>query len=531
MRTRAIAVGSLLSLAAWLGFCAIEVAAGPPSRGGVQRLKQSTVDTVDWVGAACPVTGTLAIPAYHLRFHDGWVAFSSHGAREEFRKHRSDYLAQAHAQLVLTGQYRQSRCPQSNRRVHPAIFVALGGLDVFFSDDASRTRFLALDEDDRTRHVLGAEQFSHFFTPVAVADQLSRKRLVKHDEDSSQDDPRTEADVARINQILFPAMQAQDRNWKRLMELPAVVGHTSTLDANGKPIIQLMLKESRPQQDYPRIIDGIPVVSEVVGEMFAMQENGGESDGNDLGVDWHGAMDGNPRWFSRPVPIGVSTGVSFPGGACNGGTIACRLKGKLPDGTPALFLLSCNHVLAGVNLAPLRSPVLQPGKVDNGCIEDLKSSLGTLTAFKQLQFGGLVNRCDAAIVQTDETLVSNATPPDGYGVPSCVVLNPTVGMQVQKVGRTSKRTFGRITGVNTTVVIMHAGGSVLFTGQITVANRAPSSVFTQPGDSGSLLVSDPGRNPVGLLMAGNSTGTLGICNRFSDVQDALSLYQLTVDGE
>jgi len=72
---------------------------------------------------------------------------------------------------------------------------------------------------------------------------------------------------------------------------------------------------------------------------------------------------------------------------------------------------------------------------------------------------------------------------------------------------------------------------VLFTGQLTVSNRAPSTVFTRPGDSGSLVVTDPGRDPVGLLIAGNSTGTVGILNRIQEVLDAFSPLQLTIDGE
>lgn len=519
---------SFLSVILWLGLNPAQTWAGSPRRESARVTRKAAVDSVQWVGAVCPVAGLPVRPAYNLPLYEGWVAFSSEGARKEFEKHRSDHLEEAHSQLVLTGQYRQVRCPQSGRSIQPWSFVAVNGLDVYFADDASRRKFLDSDDEDRANQVLGKRNFTRCFAHVPVEEQASRKRLATPDEDPSDDDPRTEEDVARINRVLFPAMQAQDRNWKRLMDVPDVIGHTSTLDANGKPVIQLLLKESRPGQALPREVDGIPVISEVVGELVAMQGDEGGSEEN-LQVDWHGTMEGNPRWCARPVPIGVSTGVSYPGGNCNGGTIACRLRGFLPDGTPAVFLLSCNHVLAGVNLAPLQSHVLQPAKVDNGCFEDLSTGLGNLTAFKQLQFGGLVNRCDVAIVVTDESLVGNSTPADGYGTPSSVVLNPTVGMLVQKYGRTTKRTYGRITGVNTTVVIMYSAGSVLFTGQITVANRAPSSVFTQPGDSGSLMVSDPGRNPVGLLMAGNSTGTVGICNRFADVLEGLNLYQLTID--
>ncbi len=58
--------------------------------------------------------------------------------------------------------------------------------------------------------------------------------------------------------------------------------------------------------------------------------------------------------------------------------------------------------------------------------------------------------------------------------------------------------------------ITYSSGTARFDDQIIVQS---GSAFILPGDSGSLLVSDPGANPVGLLFAGNSSGTLAIANR------------------
>jgi hypothetical protein len=46
-----------------------------------------------------------------------------------------------------------------------------------------------------------------------------------------------------------------------------------------------------------------------------------------------------------------------------------------------------------------------------------------------------------------------------------------------------------------------------------------------------LVVTDPGREPVGLLIAGNSTGTVGILNQIQEVLDAFSSLQVAIDGE
>ncbi len=45
--------------------------------------------------------------------------------------------------------------------------------------------------------------------------------------------------------------------------------------------------------------------------------------------------------------------------------------------------------------------------------------------------------------------------------------------------------------------------------------------------SGSLLVTNPGASPVGLLFAGNQNGSFAVANR---IQDVLSAFGVTGDG-
>jgi hypothetical protein len=477
------------------------------------------------------VTGDPVEPAFTQTLLDGWVSFSSDSAQREFRAHRNDYLLEAHQQLVQTGQFRQKSCPQTGRRQSPWNYLPVDGYDIQFADVQARNEFLKLPESDRLQRVFGAKAFARHFEFVPLEERPVSSERLKVALRRPDGDPRTEAEVAVIERRLAPAMQAQDRNWDRLMAPAGVVGHTASLDDNGKPIIRLLLKSVNDKQKLPTEIDGIPIVPEPVGELFATQQSAGDGQLPDDGIDWHGATSGNPRRVNRPVPIGVSFGVSYPGGTCNGGTIACRLTGVLPDGTPALFLLSCNHVVAGVNQAPIDSHLLQPAKVDNGCIEDEEDYIGTLQMYRVLQLGGLANRVDAGLVRTTESNAGSATPADGYGLPKSQPLTATVGMLVQKYGRTTSRTYGRVTGVNSTIVIAYPAGNVLFRGQLIVSNRAPSTVFTRPGDSGALVVTDPGREPVGLLIAGNSTGTVGILNQIQEVLDAFSSLQVAIDGE
>lgn len=242
----------------------------------------------------------------------------------------------------------------------------------------------------------------------------------------------------------------------------------------------------------------------------------------------------------KPVsPIGVSVGNQYEASA---GTIGCRVK----DSTGRLFILSNNHVLALENTAPLNSWILQPGLYDTGSdILYAWQVVGTLTTYVPITFSRRANnKVDAAIAQIKLwgldpaiPLVATSTPSDGYGTPSTDYLTndelaawfATSQIPVQKYGRTTKWTTGTITSINTTVVVSYSRGQARFVNQIVV--QSPGA-FILPGDSGSLLVTQGSPRPVGLLFAGNSSGTYAVANRIQDVLDALSSTlgsELTID--
>lgn len=238
-------------------------------------------------------------------------------------------------------------------------------------------------------------------------------------------------------------------------------------------------------------------------------------------------------------PIGVSVGNQYEASA---GTIGCRVK----DATGQLYILSNNHVLALENTAPVGSWILQPGLYDTGSdIPYAWQIVGTLTTYVPITFSRLANnKVDAALaaVKTlpDGTpLVDVSTPDDGYGTPASNHLTndelarlfASLGnnIPVQKYGRTTKLTSGNITSINTTVTVSYSRGQARFVNQIVV--QSPSA-FILPGDSGSLLVTQDGNVPVGLMFAGNSSGTYGVANRIDDVLTALGGKlgtELTID--
>ena len=93
------------------------------------------------------------------------------------------------------------------------------------------------------------------------------------------------------------------------------------------------------------------------------------------------------------------------------------------------------------------------------------------------------------------------------------------GMNVHKDGRTTGYTQGVIRDLTADVKIQYEMGVVQFTEQVLIVGTGGS--FSQPGDSGSLIVDRKTQRPVALLFAGSSSHT--IANHLDDVVQALGV--------
>jgi hypothetical protein len=114
---------------------------------------------------------------------------------------------------------------------------------------------------------------------------------------------------------------------------------------------------------------------------------------------------------------------------------------------------------------------------------------------------------------------------EGIGVISSVVKAPSVGLAVEKSGRTTGTTTGTIGSINTSVSVQYQRGCnqgkkfvVSYTNQVVIN----STTFSAGGDSGSLIVSNNATcpQPVALLFAGSSSTT--IANPIGEVLSKLT---------
>lgn len=216
---------------------------------------------------------------------------------------------------------------------------------------------------------------------------------------------------------------------------------------------------------------------------------------------------------SRPAQPGTSIGNVAVTAGTFGGVVVDRLTGQHA-------ILSNNHVLADNNQAPLGSSVVQPGPADGGRAP--ADTVATLTRFVPIVIEARgSNTVDAAIaIPLDPSLIGNqplnAVPPPsgahpGVGLlwggdgatrsnwtplravlaalnldlpPNGALLDPAPGLALQKTGRTTERTTGRVQEIHATlrVYIPALGGTAVFRDQFT------TTCMSAGGDSGSVGV-------------------------------------------
>lgn len=211
----------------------------------------------------------------------------------------------------------------------------------------------------------------------------------------------------------------------------------------------------------------------------------------------------------RPVEGGYSVGHH----RITAGTYATAVTDAMPfPGIPQRFyVLSNNHVLANSNDANIGDPILQPGPFDGGAMP--ADVIARLSRYVPINFAGQPNYVDAAIAEGNFDTLDRQIYWIGY-VRGAVA--PAVGMLVQKTGRTTNYTTGRITAINATVNVNYGGGKVArFERQIL------TTAMSAGGDSGSLVLEYDSNKAVGLLFAGSATVT--VLNDIRYVQQQLGI--------
>ncbi len=284
-------------------------------------------------------------------------------------------------------------------------------------------------------------------------------------------------------------------------------------------VTKKMGKDKLSSQDIiPSSIDGVTTDVIETGRIRAFQDHTGRH---------------------RPAPGGVSIGHY----EITAGTLGC-----LVTRNGEKYILSNNHVLANSNDANIGDPMLQPGPHDGGTPQS--DQIAELTEFVPIEFllpeipsdcklaGSVIallnagsnaigsrtrfriTRPQASTNLVDAAIAHPLNPADvSDEIMEIGTLNgsaeATLGMAIQKSGRTTGYTTGNITQIDVTVNVQYGPGNIAqFTDQLM------AGAMSQGGDSGSAVL-DMDRRLVGLLFAGSESNT--IMNRIQHVFTALNV--------
>lgn len=302
----------------------------------------------------------------------------------------------------------------------------------------------------------------------------------------------------------------------------------------GEQVITVLVTEKKPEytleeeQIIPRELDGVRTDVVEVGEIQAPPPPVTIED----------------VWVDRMRP-------ARPGCSIGHYQITAGTFGAVVKNSASHYILSNNHVLARSNAGKAGDPIWQPGRHDGGSPSDRIAELtefvpisivdtgvtcavakavasvcnaaaqilGSRHRMRPIQVTSQPNYVDAAIARPISDGLVSPNILGGIGMPTGLSA-ATVGMDVQKSGRTTGHTEGRVAQIAATVRVSYGFGRYATFREQIVAVAHGEGAMSAGGDSGSLVL-DMERHAVGLLFAGSKTTTI-----ISPIDLVLSLLQV-----
>ncbi|WCL50781.1 hypothetical protein [Leptospira sp. GIMC2001] len=216
-----------------------------------------------------------------------------------------------------------------------------------------------------------------------------------------------------------------------------------------------------------------------------------------------------------------------PSGESYAGTFGAIVS----DANGKHFALSNNHVFAACNHIEKDMPIMSPAGSDV-----IPNSAVPLAIFKhsdiiEIRSGYPLlvpkNRMDAAIAEVIDIKSVSSFQGNFYDTPTSVI-NPTEGLRVKKVGRTTSLTIGTIKAKMNTMKLPYKTkyfNAVTYFEECWIVDP-DENAFAAPGDSGSLVVTEDEKFAVGLLFAVSGEG-YGIFAPISGILKNFSLNLVT----
>lgn len=309
---------------------------------------------------------------------------------------------------------------------------------------------------------------------------------------------------SKSRQGLLPASGSQSNDWKvpdaGFVGLSVQSVGCAWGDDFDEVVVYITKGSKRDIGLLPSDLDGVRLRLEKMGKLSVRPEAANSTTHN-----------GNQ--FERKGRIACGSSCA-PAGEQYAGTLGAIVRSQ--NGS---FFLSNNHVFAACNHIPVGMPILSPSNIDTRPGGRAPGEVCRHSEIVELRSGipNLVptTRVDAAIAEiTDLSKVSSwqGSSKVGYDTPTQVA-DPTPGLRVKKVGRTTGLTFGTVEAfVPTPTPLPYKSkyfNAVVWISDVWTVRAEPKKAFALGGDSGSLVVSEDGKSAIGLLFAASPSGDYG----------------------
>ena len=278
-----------------------------------------------------------------------------------------------------------------------------------------------------------------------------------------------------------------------------------TSSADDRPTLRFHVDKKRAPVELE--IAGIPAVPRHIGEFTTDIVEGQYK----LHTSPMGASAPNdPTARYDPLRGGMSISDLFHNQA---GTLGGLVRDRV---TQADMILSNFHVLVIDWSALPGKRICQPGRFDGGVVTDIVA---------QLVRHAMSSRLDAAVAKlTGSRPLINDQLEIG---PVSGVAQAQLGMQVQKFGRTSKRTDGVVTGVDGVTKLNYSGIDREIRNVVTIVPLNPTEQVSAGGDSGSWWLHAATNAAVALHFAGGDRPERALGMDMQSVLDALNVDIVT----
>jgi hypothetical protein len=196
------------------------------------------------------------------------------------------------------------------------------------------------------------------------------------------------------------------------------------------------------------------------------------------------------------------------------GTLGCLLRNANGD----LFGLSANHVSGLASYAEFGEKILAPGHSDITAQGRDPFTIGVhIKALTMVQGSptnvDIATNTDAAVFEIRQPDMVSSSQGGHYDTPATIA-DPVGGMLIEKVGRTTGHTTGKILGMSPTPqgvnyqIVAVGGNATVYFNHLMMAIGDNANLFSTFGDSGSLVVgqTSAGYCAIGLVIAGTTTG-------------------------